>query len=62
VKSFNSLRSRAGKIELGGRGLWVAHLADVIASKRAAGRDRDRAVLDILEKTLREKNQSTAKT
>lgn len=56
VKSFNSLRSRAEQIELGGRTLWVAHLADIIASKRAAGRSRDRAVLEILEKTLREKN------
>jgi len=62
VKSFNSLRSRAGKIELSGRSLWVAHLADIIASKRAADRPRDKAVLDILEKTLREKSESSAKT
>ncbi|MCI0747455.1 MAG: hypothetical protein L0Y58_18785 [Verrucomicrobia subdivision 3 bacterium] len=59
VKSFNSLRSRAEKIELAGRGLWVANLADIIASKRAAGRARDRAVLEILEKTLREKKSSS---
>jgi hypothetical protein len=58
VKSFNSLRSRAIKIHLGGRDLWVAHLSDIIASKRAAGRPRDRAVLHILEKTLREKRKS----
>ncbi len=62
VKSFNSLRSRAEKIELHGRSLWVAHLSDVIASKRAAARLRDKAVLDILEKTLREKNKSSAET
>ena len=55
VKSFNSLRSRAEKIELGGRTLWVADLADIIASKRAAGRPRDKAVLEVLEATLREK-------
>lgn len=61
VKSFNSLRSRAGKIELGGRSLWVAHLADIIASKRAAGRPRDKAVLEILEKTLHEKSKSSPK-
>lgn len=60
VKSFNSLRSRAQKIELGGRYLWVAHLADIIASKRAAARPRDKAVLDILEKTLREKNRPSS--
>lgn len=59
VKSFNSLRSRAGKVSLGGRDLWVAHLSDIIASKRAAGRPRDRAVLDILEKTLRETGKAS---
>jgi predicted nucleotidyltransferase len=57
VKSFNSLRSRAQTIELGGHPLWVADLADIIASKRAAGRPRDRAVLDLLERTQREKEQ-----
>jgi hypothetical protein len=30
--------------------MWIAALADVIASKRAAGRPRDKAVLDILGK------------
>ena len=58
VKSFNSLRSRADQVEFSGRQLWVAHLADIIASKRAAARPRDKAVLDILEKTLREKGKS----
>jgi predicted nucleotidyltransferase len=62
IKSFNSLRSRAGKIELGGRSLWVADLMDIIISKRAAGRSRDKAVLDILEKTLHEKSKSSSKT
>jgi predicted nucleotidyltransferase len=61
VKSFNSLRSRAEKIELSGCPLWVAHLADIIASKRAAARPRDKAVLDVLEKTLREKTKSSSK-
>lgn len=59
VGSFNSLRSRAGKIRLGKNHLWIASLADVIASKRAAARPRDQAVLEILEKTLREKESST---
>ncbi len=36
VKSFNSLRSRAEQVMLrGGSRLWVANLADIIASKRA---------------------------
>jgi hypothetical protein len=60
VKSFNSLRSRAERIALRGHGLWVADLSDIIASKRAAGRPRDRAVLDILEITLREKNKKSS--
>lgn len=59
VKSFNSLRSRAEQIQIGGNSLWIAHLGDVIASKKAAGRSRDRAVLEILEKTLHEKGQAT---
>lgn len=61
VRSFNSLRSRAHKETFGGHDLWIADLADIIASKRAAGRPRDQAVLDLLEKTLREKNRSQAK-
>jgi len=59
VKSFNSLRSRAHKIELGGHNLWVADLADIIASKRAAGRPRDRAVLDLLERTRCEREKAS---
>lgn len=58
VKSFNSLRSRAEKTVLAGHALWVASLRDIIASKRATGRSRDVAVLEILEKTLREKEKS----
>jgi hypothetical protein len=57
VRSFNSLRSRAETLLVGGHLLWVASLADIIASKRAAGRPRDKAVLEILEETLREKNR-----
>jgi hypothetical protein len=57
VKSFNSLRSRAQKIDIAGNPLWVAGLADIIASKRAAGRPRDKAVLEVLEATLREKSK-----
>jgi predicted nucleotidyltransferase len=59
VKSFNRLRSRAERIQLGGHPLWVADLADIIASKRAAGRPRDQAVLAVLEKTLREKKAAS---
>ena len=57
VKSFNSLRSRAQRVEIASYPLGVADLKDVIASKRAAGRPRDKAVLEILENILREKNK-----
>jgi predicted nucleotidyltransferase len=54
VRSFNGLRSRAAELELAGEKITVAALVDIIASKRSADRPRDRAVLDVLEKTLRE--------
>lgn len=55
VKSFESLRSRAQAISFGDATLLVASLKDVIASKRQAGREKDLAVLPILEATLRQK-------
>jgi hypothetical protein len=51
LRSFEGVRDRAALIDLGGIGIRVASLADVIKSKRAAGRARDRAVLELLEKT-----------
>lgn len=51
VRSFESLRSRAVVIEVDGRKLLAASLDDIIKSKRAAGRDRDLAVLPVLERT-----------
>jgi len=55
IKSFERLRSRAIGISFGERQLKIAALEDIIKSKRATGRDRDLAVLPILEKTLHEK-------
>jgi len=59
VRSFEGLRSRASRMEFDGSVLLVADLADVVRSKRAAGRARDRAVLETLEKTLREKTKNS---
>jgi predicted nucleotidyltransferase len=59
VRSFEGLRDRATRVEIDGVAILVASLADVVKSKRAAGRPRDRAVLEILEKTL-EKAQPTS--
>jgi predicted nucleotidyltransferase len=55
VRSFEGLRARAVPVEFDEYQLLIASLADIIASKRAAGRSRDLAVLDVLERTLEEK-------
>ena len=54
MRSFEGVRDRATPIDIGGGSLLVASLADIIKSKRAAGRPRDRAVLEILERTREE--------
>jgi len=50
--TFSFLRSRAQHVMVGDEKLVVASLADVIRSKQAAGRPKDRAVLPILRDTL----------
>src|SRR5438876_8777711 len=54
IRSLASLRSRARSVSFGDARLLVADLGDIIKSKRAAGRPRDMAVLEILEKALHE--------
>lgn len=54
IRSFEGVRDRASWIEIGGVPLRVASLDDIIRSKRAARRPRDRAVLEILEKAREE--------
>jgi hypothetical protein len=56
IRSFEALRARATPVRLGTVDLLVAGL-DIIRSKRAADRPRDRAVLGVLEATLRAKGQ-----
>jgi hypothetical protein len=58
IRSFEGLRSRSMSLEFGEHQLRIASLADIIKSKRAAGRDRDLAVLEILEKTLHEQEEA----
>lgn len=41
IKSFNRLRGNATPVEIGGRTIIVAGLADIIRSKRAANRPQD---------------------
>ncbi len=57
IRSFEGLRRRARTIRLNDTELTVAALSDIIKSKRAAGRARDLAVLDVLEKTLGEESR-----
>jgi hypothetical protein len=47
-------RDRGSVVRIGGAELLVASLDDVIKSKRAAGRPRDLAVLELLEKAREE--------
>jgi predicted nucleotidyltransferase len=57
IHSFEGLRSRAAPVKFGEHELMIASLADIIKSKRAAGRSRDLAVLEILERTLDEQEK-----
>jgi predicted nucleotidyltransferase len=54
VRSFEGLKSRAHEVRIGEVRVWIASLADIIKSKKAAGRPRDLAVLGLLEKALEE--------
>ncbi len=57
IRSFESIKADAVIVEFEGFPIHVASLAKIIKSKKALDRPRDRAVLEILEKTLHEKNQ-----
>ena len=50
LRSFEGVRARASVLTIDGVPITVASLADIIKSKRAAGRPRDKAVIEILEK------------
>ena len=54
VRSFEALRARAVVTRIGDAPLAVAALPDIVRSKQAANRPRDRAVLPVLRATLRE--------
>jgi hypothetical protein len=56
-KSFESIRSRATKIRIEKRLVWVAALEDIIATKEAANRSKDKATLQILKESFRVKGR-----
>jgi hypothetical protein len=58
VRSYEGLRSRATRVTFGRLSLLVADLRDIIRSKKTLGRPKDLAVLEILEKTLHEKERT----
>jgi hypothetical protein len=58
IRSFESLRARASRLEFRGSEMLVADLADVIRSKEAADRPQDRAVLPLLKRTLDEREKA----
>jgi hypothetical protein len=62
VDSFAALRAQSSSQDFGGHPLLVADLKAVLGSKRAAGRPRDKAVLDTLEKALHEAQTRESKT
>ncbi|CAN5334953.1 hypothetical protein BH20ACT5_BH20ACT5_08830 [soil metagenome] len=49
---YDDLRRDAGRVDFRGLQIWVASLADVIRSKEAAGRDKDRRALPVLREIL----------
>lgn len=49
IRKYESLRSRATPVPFGNGYLLVASMADIIKSKRAAGRPQDLAILVTLE-------------
>ena len=51
--TFEALRSRSSRIQIGDSAATVASLGDVIASKEAAGRPKDLAQLPMLRDTQR---------
>jgi hypothetical protein len=55
VRSFEGVRARSTLTTFGGNPLRVASLADVIRSKKAAGRPEDLAVLPVLQRTVKER-------
>jgi len=62
IRSFEGLRDRATRIDIDDTCLQVASLSDIIKSKKAAKRPRDRAVVEVLEKALEEASRQKNKT
>jgi predicted nucleotidyltransferase len=53
ARRFEELRARAIDVAVGGRTYYVAHIDDLIAMKRAAGRPQDLLDVEALERVKR---------
>jgi hypothetical protein len=63
MRPYNNVKSRAISVDVGGEKFLVASLPEINASKRAADSPRDRAVLDVLARTLKkQENVAPGKT
>jgi predicted nucleotidyltransferase len=61
LRSYEGVRKRATTVEIGGHTLRVASLEDIVKSKKAANRPKDRAALPALEATLNAKQQESTR-
>lgn len=61
TRGYEDLRRGAFRTEVQGLNIWVSSLEDVIRSKEAAGRERDRAVLPDLRRTLELRRERDAR-
>lgn len=52
TQGYDDLKRDAIDIELGGVRIWLASLADIVRSKEAAGRDKDRVALPVLRELV----------
>ena len=52
ARGYDDLRRDAGEVTFRGLRILVASLADVVRSKEAAGRDKDRRALPVLREIL----------
>jgi hypothetical protein len=59
VRSYEGVRDRAQPVVVDGESLLVATLDDIIRSKRAANRPRDRAVIELLESAREEASKGS---
>lgn len=60
TRGFEDLARDAVRVDIAGVTLLVASLADVIRSKEAAGREKDRAALPLLRRLLSELSEPPA--